>query len=106
MNRHGPDSDQVSIAVSRNDALLAHLIKNLKDRGGIDSITNIIVVGDHGMAEHYSDKVIYLSDSKVHINDISWISHDLFTSGMLTPHSQYIDSVSARAICVKRVYHY
>jgi len=46
---YGPDSPQLSQALSATDKLLEQLVKGLKQRGLFDKI-NIIVLADHGMA--------------------------------------------------------
>lgn len=57
----GVDSPETAAAVSRADAYLGRLIRGLEVRDLLGT-TNIMVVGDHGMADRSSEKVIVLED--------------------------------------------
>jgi len=58
---YGPDSSQVSGAISRVDRELVYLFEQLANRGRLAS-TNIIVVSDHGMTELSRDRAVFLDD--------------------------------------------
>jgi predicted AlkP superfamily pyrophosphatase or phosphodiesterase len=57
----GPDSEQVTAALTTVDIALAHLLDGLKQRGLGDS-TNIVVVSDHGMTPAAGDKFVAIDD--------------------------------------------
>ena len=92
--RSGAESEEAHQAMELNDRMLNYLLDTL-DGLGIEQTTNIIVMGDHGMTNHHSDQVAYLSDYGVHMGDLMWYTNNLFTTGMLIPHSNLIDSVSS-----------
>ena len=91
--RSGVDTDAVRKAVKQNDLLLNHLL-DLLGAAEIFETTNIIVVGDHGMTDHDSNHVIYLSDYGVQLADLLWHTGTFFTTGMLFPREDKMDSVS------------
>lgn len=92
-HQKGVDAAETKEKMKQNDGLLKALMDGLSE-GGIADITNVIVVGDHGMVNHNSDHAIYLSDWGVRLQHLGWITGSLFTSGMLFPHDQYFDRVS------------
>ena len=58
---HGPDSDEVKMAVEKVDSEIGLLVKGLSSRGWLDRV-NIIIVSDHGMAQLSRDRMIFLDD--------------------------------------------
>ncbi|MEZ4585828.1 MAG: alkaline phosphatase family protein [Gemmatimonadales bacterium] len=60
-HRYGPGSVEVDSAIARVDRALASFLRGLADRG-LDSIANLVVVSDHGMAELAPDRVIWIDD--------------------------------------------
>lgn len=57
----GPDSGEAIAALKEVDAALARLRDGLHDRG-LDALTNLIVVSDHGMISVRGEDVRYLDD--------------------------------------------
>jgi predicted AlkP superfamily pyrophosphatase or phosphodiesterase len=57
----GPNSAGLDAALAATDAALGRLVEGLKARGLYDR-TNLIVTGDHGMADVSASRVIYLDD--------------------------------------------
>lgn len=57
----GPDSPQITEAVSRIDSMIGRLLDGLEKRGILEDVT-IMMVGDHGMVANCPDKMIYLED--------------------------------------------
>ena len=64
--------------------MLGQIISRL-DQYDMTNSTNLLVMGDHGMTDHHSDKVIYLSDYGVGLGDMEWFTDTLFSSGMILP---------------------
>lgn len=80
-------------AMRINDGQLGRLLSALEEYGIRDK-TNVIVLGDHGISNHNTDNVIYLSAYGVRLQHLSWMTGTLFTSGMLVPHDEYLDQVT------------
>lgn len=59
-HRHGPNSNEVNIALSQVDKAIQQLISGLKDAGLFDQ-TTLVIVSDHGMAEVPSENQIQLN---------------------------------------------
>jgi len=95
LSRHGAESDEVKSAMVRNDGLLKYLLDNLQALDGLDQRTNIIILGDHGMADHSSNHVVYLSDLGITLGDLKWVTGNMFTTGMMIPHNGLVNSVSS-----------
>ncbi|XP_067943750.1 ectonucleotide pyrophosphatase/phosphodiesterase family member 5-like [Watersipora subatra] len=87
------DSDELQNALLQNNRLINHLIETLNLNGVDSSSTNIILVGDHGMMEHESSHVTYLSDFGVSLGDFKWYTSNLFTTGMILPHDGLAESI-------------
>jgi len=51
---YGPESSDVTVALLNVDDGVSFLISGLKKRKILDCV-NILVVSDHGMAQHYSN---------------------------------------------------
>ena len=100
--RSGGDSTAVREAVKQNDALLNQTLDTL-EMSKILETTNIIVVGDHGMMDHQTNYVIYLSDYGVQLADLLWVTGSFFTTGMLFPREDKLNSVSFTSTIL---YHY
>ncbi|KAF6027046.1 ENPP5 [Bugula neritina] len=92
-HEHGAESDEVKSAMVRNDGLLKYLLDNLQALDGLDQRTNIIILGDHGMADHSSNHVVYLSDLGITLGDLKWVTGNMFTTGMMIPHNGLVNSV-------------
>ncbi len=60
-HHHGVDSQQVAQAVSQVDTAIGRLIDGLH-RLQLDSVANVIIVSDHGMAGLSTNRIIVLSD--------------------------------------------
>jgi predicted AlkP superfamily pyrophosphatase or phosphodiesterase len=60
-HRHGPNSNEVNIALSQVDKAIQQLISGLKDAGLFDQ-TTLVIVSDHGMAEVPSENQIQLNN--------------------------------------------
>ena len=58
---HGPDSQEVRDAITRDDGYVGRLVDGLTQRGILDRI-NIVVVSDHGMAAVDDDHVLVADD--------------------------------------------
>ena len=58
---HGPDSQDVRDAITRDDGYVGRLIDGLTQRGILERV-NILVVSDHGMAPVDDDRVIVADD--------------------------------------------
>ena len=84
MFRTGAESAATKSAVQRSDALLGRILARL-DQYDMTNTTNVLVMGDHGMTDHSSDKVIYLSDYGVGLGDMEWFTNTMFSSGMILP---------------------
>mgnify|MGYP001794214817 CR=1 FL=1 len=89
----GPDSPEVHEKIKNVDKILGILKEQLSSYE-IEGKTNIIVIGDHGMAEHKTDSTVYLSDFGVRLGHFSWVPGPMFTTGLLVPHDEYKDMVS------------
>ncbi|KAL2619907.1 hypothetical protein R1flu_000112 [Riccia fluitans] len=69
----GPDSPEVSAAITRVDSLLGRLVEGLKARRIYKDVTTILL-GDHGMVQTCESKHIYVEDFAPWINiSVSWV---------------------------------
>ena len=60
-HEHGPDSQQVRDAITRDDSYIGRLVAGLTRRGILNRV-NIVVVSDHGMAAVDDEHVIVADD--------------------------------------------
>jgi predicted AlkP superfamily pyrophosphatase or phosphodiesterase len=60
-HRHGPNSKELDAALASTDAAVGKLVQGLKARGLYDT-TNLIVTGDHGMADTSKERLVYIDD--------------------------------------------
>lgn len=67
-HRHGPESEEVTLAIADMDRDIGYLIDEL-ERTGLRESTNLIIVSDHGMAAPSDDKVIFL-DEIIDLDDV------------------------------------
>jgi predicted AlkP superfamily pyrophosphatase or phosphodiesterase len=58
---YGPDSAEIAPAITHVDAAMARLLAGIR-RAGLESITNVVVVSDHGMAQNARERTIVLDD--------------------------------------------
>jgi len=58
---HGPDSQQVRDAITRDDSYVGRLVAGLTQRGILNRV-NVVVVSDHGMAAVDDEHVIVADD--------------------------------------------
>lgn len=72
-HRYGPNSPDVIAAIQRADDLMGYLDQQLKATG-LEAVTNVITLSDHGMAEVSRDRIIVLDDM-INPNDLNIISH-------------------------------
>lgn len=70
-HRFGPDSQEVTGAITETDASIGYLMDSLKARG-MDDNTVVIVVSDHGMIETSPERAVYLDDY-LNVDDINII---------------------------------
>ncbi|RKP27205.1 alkaline-phosphatase-like protein [Syncephalis pseudoplumigaleata] len=81
---HGPNSDEVNVALRQVDDMMARLFHGLELRNLTD-IVNVVVVSDHGMTRVAPQRVIHL-DSIIDMGRIAY-RHG-YPLAMLTPHAQ------------------
>ncbi|HEY4031941.1 MAG TPA: ectonucleotide pyrophosphatase/phosphodiesterase [Caulobacteraceae bacterium] len=60
-HRHGPNSKVLDAALASTDSTIGKLVDGLKARGLYGKV-NLIVTGDHGMADTSKDRLIYIDD--------------------------------------------
>ena len=70
-HHYGPDSQEVTGAITETDAAIGYLMDSLKARG-MDQNTVVIVVSDHGMIETSPERAVYLDDY-LNVDDINII---------------------------------
>lgn len=67
-HQHGPDTEAVAEAIERVDGHIGRLLEGITSRG-LESVVNVILVSDHGMAQTRSDQVIFLDDY-INVDDV------------------------------------
>ncbi len=60
-HRFGPNSEETRNAMSEVDEQIGDLLKRLKEADVYEEI-NIVILGDHGMAETSSERVVFVDD--------------------------------------------
>ncbi|WVQ71344.1 hypothetical protein IAR50_000872 [Cryptococcus sp. DSM 104548] len=58
---HGPESEEVSDALSLLDGMVGSLIRALDERN-LTGVVDVIIVSDHGMTRTSNDRLIFLDD--------------------------------------------
>lgn len=58
---YGPDSAEIAPAIAQVDAAIARLLAGIRG-AGLESLTNVVVVSDHGMAQNARERTIVLDD--------------------------------------------
>lgn len=74
---HGPDSEEVNVALKEADSGIERLILGLKERGMNDSI-NLLIVSDHGMADIPDDERfhVYLDELIPRMKErLQWVDY-------------------------------
>lgn len=72
-HHHGPNSKELDAALTSTDAAVGRLVEGLKSRG-LYVRTNLIVTGDHGMADTSKDRLVYIDDIAGGADRIHWVT--------------------------------
>lgn len=88
-HKYGPMTPQAIKATERVDSQLAALWAGIEKRH-LESVVNVIVVSDHGMAQLSRDSIIFLDDY-INLNDVEVIDWSPVLA--LRPHSGMEDAV-------------